>query len=45
MDLATSGLMVSKIRCGRPDGRRDKAVGEAIKRDTLIIILNSLIYV
>lgn len=45
MDLATSGLMVPKTRCGRPDGRRDKAVGEAIKRDTLIIILNSLIYV
>lgn len=45
MDLATSGLMVSKTRCERPDGRRDKAVGEAIKRDTLIIILNSLIYV
>jgi len=45
MDLATSGLMVSKTHCGRPDGRRDKAVGEAIKRDTLIIILNSLIYV
>lgn len=45
MDRVTSGLMVSKTRCGRPDGRRDKAVGEAIKRDTLIIILNSLIYV
>lgn len=45
MDLATSGLMVSKTRCGRPDSRREKAVGKAIKRDTLIIILNSLIYV
>ena len=45
MDLATSGLMMSNARCGRPDGQRDKTVGEAIKRDTLIIILNSLIYV